>query len=67
VPQAAPSRPVLPSPAGGFASRPASPLGGSPSAPPRPAAPTGGLGGGSGGSPSPQPYRPSWARDDDNL
>jgi hypothetical protein len=37
----------------------------SPSAPPRPAAPSGFSG--SGGTPSAQPYRPSWARDDDDL
>jgi hypothetical protein len=42
--------------------------------PPRPAAPTGGGGIPAGGgmpssspSPSAQPYRPSWARDDDDM
>jgi hypothetical protein len=38
---------------GGMAPRPASPMGGGMSTP--------------SSSPSPQPYRPSWARDDDDM
>ncbi|MGZ5863250.1 MAG: hypothetical protein ACXWJ4_09040 [Methyloceanibacter sp.] len=51
-------------PLGGMAPRPATPMGGGMSAspaPPRPGTPSGV----SGASPSAQPYRPSWARDDE--
>jgi hypothetical protein len=66
MPMAQPIRPaVSPSPgmgSGGMAPRPATPMGGGAPAPaaPRPATP-------GAASPSPQPYRPSWARDDDDM
>jgi hypothetical protein len=54
---------------GGGITRPSTPMGGggapAPGGAPRPSTP--GAMPGSGTSPSPQPYRPSWARDDDDM